>query len=173
MINNNVKFCGSLLYILLAGYLVLALSACGFQLRGSSALPEEMSVTFIKFKRPYGTLLDDFADALRAHHVKVTDNRDEATAVLTIRNNERDRDVLSVNSAGKVLEIQLRQSVQFSVTTIDNLPLVEPQNITLTRDYLYSSTDVLSKDREEVVVRRTLQQELVHLAMLRITTVAE
>ena len=105
--------------------------------------------------------------------MKVTDNRDEATAVLTIGNNERDRDVLSVNSAGKVLEIQLRQSFQFSVTTIDNLPLVEPQNITLTRDYLYSSTDVLSKDREEVVVRRTLQQELVHLAMLRITTVAE
>ena len=173
MINNNVKSCGSLLSILLAGCLVLALSACGFQLRGSSALPEEMSVTFIKFNKPYGTLLDDFTDALRAHHVKVTDDRDEATAVLTISNNERDRDVLSVNSAGKVLEIQLRQSFRFSVKTIDNLPLVEPQNITLTRDYLYSSTDVLSKDREEVVVRRTLQQELVHLAMLRITTVAE
>jgi len=169
MINNNVKFCGSLLYLLLAGYLILALSACGFQLRGSSALPEEMLVTFIKFKKPYGTLLDDFAEALRAHHVKVTDNRDEATAVLAIINNERDRDVLSVNSAGKVLEIQLRQSFQFSVRTIDNLPLVESQSMTLTRDYLYSSTDVLSKDREERVVRRTLQQELVHLALLRIT----
>jgi len=169
MINNNVKFCGSLLYLLLAGYLILALSACGFQLRGSSALPEEMSVTFIKFKKPYGSLLDDFTEALRAHHVTVTDVRDEATAVLTIRNNERDRDVLSVNSAGKVLEIQLRQSFQFSVTTTDNRPLVELQSMTLTRDYLYSSTDVLSKDREEVVVRRTLQQELVHLAMLRIT----
>ena len=169
MINNNVKFCGSLLYILLAGYLMLALSACGFQLRGSAALPEEMSVTFIKFKKPYGSLLDDFTDALRAHHVTVTDDRAEATAVLTIRNDERDRDVLSVNSAGKVLEIQLRQSFQFSVTTTDNRPLVELQSMTLTRDYLYSSTDVLSKDREEVVVRRTLQQELVHLAMLRIT----
>ena len=173
MINNNVKFCDSLLYMLLAGYLMLTLSACGFQLRGSSALPEEMSVTFIKFNKPYGSLLDDFADALRAHHVTVTDDRDEATAVLTIRNNERDRDVLSVNSEGKVLEIQLRQTFQFSVTTIDNRPLVELQSMTLTRDYLYSSTDVLSKDREEIVVRRTLQQELVHLAMLRITTAAK
>ena len=173
MINNNVKFCDSLLYMLLAGYLMLTLSACGFQLRGSSALPEEMSVTFIKFNKPYGSLLDDFADALRAHHVTVTDDQDEATAVLTIRNNERDRDVLSVNSEGKVLEIQLRQTFQFSVTTIDNLPLVELQSMTLTRDYLYSSTDVLSKDREEIVVRRTLQQELVHLAMLRITTAAK
>ena len=169
MKKNNAKPGNALLRILFAGCLMLTLAACGFQLRGSSALPEEMSVTYIKFQRSYGTLLDDFAEALRAHHVTVTDDREEATAVLTINNNRRDRDVLSVNSAGKVLEFQLRQSFQFSVTTIDNLPLVEPQDIALTRDYLYSSTDVLSKDREEAVVRRTLQQELVHLAMLRIT----
>jgi outer membrane lipopolysaccharide assembly protein LptE/RlpB len=42
----------------------------------------------------------------------------------------------------------------------------------MTRDYLYSNTDVLSKEREEVVVRRALQRELVHLAMLRITAAA-
>jgi LPS-assembly lipoprotein len=172
MKKNNVRFCGTLLYILLAGYLMLALSACGFQLRGSSALPEEMSVTFIKFNKPYGSLLDDFSEALRAHHVTVTDDRREATAMLMINNDRRERDVLSVNSAGKVLEIQLRQTIQFSVKTSDNLPLVEPQKVTLTRDYLYSSTDVLSKDREEAVVRRTLQQELVNLAILRITAAA-
>ncbi|MEN8204881.1 MAG: LPS assembly lipoprotein LptE [Pseudomonadota bacterium] len=172
MKKNNATICNTLLDILLAGCLTLTLSACGFQLRGSSALPEEMSVTYIKFNKPYGTLMDDFTDALRAHHVTVTDNRDEATAVLTINNNRRDRDVLSVNTAGKVLEIQLRQSFRFSVMTIDKLPLVAPQHITMTRDYLYSSTDVLSKDREEAVVRRTLQQELVNLAMLRITAAA-
>lgn len=173
MRKNNVRFCGPLPFILLAGCLVFTLSACGFQLRGSSALPEEMSVTFIKNKKPYGNLLDDFTEALRAHDVTVTDDRAEATAVLIINNIERERAVLSVNSSGKVLEIQLRQSFRFSVTTNDNLPLVEPQNMTLTRDYLYSSTDVLSKDREEVVVRRILQQDLVHLAMLRISAAAE
>ena len=172
MKKNNVRFCGNLLHILLAGYLMLALSACGFQLRGSSALPEEMSVTYIKSNRPYGTLMDDFAEALRAHHVTVTDNRSEATAVLTIEENRQDRDVLSVNVSGKVLEFQLLQTIQFSVKTSDQLPLVESQRVTMTRDYLYSNTDVLSKEREELVVRRTLQRELVHLAMLRITVVA-
>jgi len=169
MSENNVRFCGSLPYILLAGYLMFTLSACGFQLRGSSALPEEMSVTYLKFKKPYGSLMEDFSEALRAHHVTVTDDRSEATAVLVIIRNDRDKDVLSVDNRGKVLELQLRQTIQFSVKTSDNLPLVEPQKVTLTRNYLYSSTDVLSKDREEAVVRRTLQQELVHLAMLRIT----
>jgi LPS-assembly lipoprotein len=165
----NTKPGSVLLNILLAGCLVLTLSACGFQLRGSAMLPEEMSVTFIKHKRPYGTLMDDFAEALRAHHVTVTYERSEATAVLAIISSDRDKDVLSVNNNGKVLEYQLRQTIQFSVKTSDNLPLVEPQAVTMTRDYLYSSTDVLSKDREEAVVRRALQQELVNLAILRIT----
>ena len=169
MKKNNAKTGSALLNVLLAGCLILTLSACGFQLRGSAMLPEEMSVTFIKHKRPYGTLMDDFAEALRAHHVTVTDDRSEATAVLAIIRSDRDKDVLSVNNNGKVLEIQLRQTIQFSVKTSDNLPLVEPQAVTMTRDYLYSSTDVLSKDREEAVVRRTLQQELVNLAVLRIT----
>jgi len=173
MNKNNAKPCNALLNILLAGCLTLTLSACGFQLRGSSALPEEMSVTYIKSNRPYGTLMDDFAEALRARHVTVTDDRSEATAVLEIIRDRQEKDVLSVNSSGRVLEFQLRQTIQFSVTTTGQLPLVESQRVEMTRDYLYSSTDVLSKEREEKVVRRTLQQELVNLAILRITAAAQ
>jgi LPS-assembly lipoprotein len=152
--------------------LSVTLAGCGFQLRGSVALPEEMSVTYIRSNNPYGSLVNDFADALRTHHVKVTENRSEATAVLDIIDDEQKKNVLSVNSSGKVLEYQLQQTIQFDVKTIDNLPLLEPQRVSMTRDYLYSNTDVLSKEREEVVVRRSLQRELVGLAMLRITVAA-
>jgi LPS-assembly lipoprotein len=92
MKKNNAKPCNALLNILLAGCLTLTLSACGFQLRGSSALPEEMSVTYIKSNRPYGTLMDDFAEALRARHVTVTDDRSEATAVLEIIWDRQEKD---------------------------------------------------------------------------------
>ena len=169
---HNAKSARSLPGLLLVGWLAVSLSACGFQMRGSAALPEEMSVTFINSKRPWGSLMDDFAEALRTHHVTVTEDKSEATAVLEIIGDNREKDVLSVDNAGKVLEFQLRQTIQFAVTTGDDLPLLEPQSVTMTRDYLYSNTDVLSKEREEVVVRRALQRELVHLAMLRITMAA-
>jgi LPS-assembly lipoprotein len=165
-----------LLYPMLCRLLLMCLSVtlagCGFQLRGTAALPEEMSVTYIRSNNPYASLVNDFADALRTHHVKVTENRSEATAVLDIIDDEQKKNVLSVNSSGKVLEYQLQQTIQFDVKTIDNLPLLEPQRVSMTRDYLYSNTDVLSKEREEVVVRRSLQRELVGLAMLRITVAA-
>jgi len=158
--------------VLLPACLLVTLAACGFQLRGSASLPGEMAVTFIAGGKPYDSLHDDFAEALRARQVKVTDVRSEATAVLNILKNSRDKEVLSVNTAGKVLEFQLSQSIRFSVETTDKIPLLEPQGVSLSRDYLYSSTDVLSKKREEAVVRRTMQRELVNLAMLRITAAA-
>ena len=60
----------------------------------------------------------------------------------------------------------------FSVVNVDKTMLLEPQQVAMSRDYLYSSTDVLSKEREEAVVRRTLQRELVNLAILRMSAVA-
>ena len=152
--------------------LAVMLSACGFQLRGSAVLPGEMAVTYIKAGNPYGTLVNDFAEALRTHKVTVTEVREEATATLLIIDSKRDKDVLSVNGNGKVLEYQLTQSIVFSVVSADKATLLDPQQVAMSRDYLYSSTDVLSKEREEAVVRRTLQRELVNLAILRMAAVA-
>jgi len=152
--------------------LLPTIAGCGFHLRGSGALPAEMSVTYIKSASQYGSLVDDFAAALRIHDVQVTEVRGEATAVLTIIKDEFEREVLSVNTAGKVLEFELRQTIRFAVMTADGLPLIEDQSVSMSRAYLYSSTDVLGKQREEAVVRDTLQQNLVNLAMLRIEAAA-
>ena len=104
--------------------------------------------------------------------MQVTEQRAAATAVLRIHENDRGRDVLSVNTSGKVLEYQLRQTIRFSVATAENLPVVEQQTVTLSRAYLYSSTDVLGSEREKEAVRSTLQKNLVNMAMLRIAAAA-
>ena len=153
---------------LFAVFMVTGLSGCGFHLRGSDALPAGMSVTYIQSANPFSTLVDDFADALRTHGVQVTEERAAATAVLRIHENNKDREVLSVNTSGKVLEYQLRQMIRFSVATAENLPIVEQQTVTMKRAYLYRSSDVLGSEREKDAVRNTLQKNLVNMAMLRI-----
>jgi len=145
------------------------LAGCGFQLRGSAALPAEMAVTYIQSNQPLSTLVDDFATALKARDVSVTGQRAHATAVLRILDNEVEKRVLSVNTAGKVLEYELRQTVTFAVATAANQPLMEEQSVTLSRDYLYSNTDILGKQREDEQVRRTLQRNVVNMALLRLS----
>jgi LPS-assembly lipoprotein len=161
----------SLTWVVLLG-LFSAMAGCGFHPRGSSALPPGMAVTWIKSGQPYGSLVDDFSEALRAHGGSVTTERSEATAILEIISNTVEKRVLSINTAGKVLEIETRQTIRFSVTGSDQLPLVEAQEVSMKSDYLFISTDVLGKEREDRVVRQTLQRNLVNLAMLRITAVA-
>ena len=45
---------------------------------------------------------------------------------------------------------------------------MEQKPVTLSRAYLYRSTDVLGSEREKDAVRSTLQKNLVNMAMLRI-----
>ena len=161
-----------LAWALLLG-LLSAIAGCGFHPRGSSALPSEMAVTFIKSGQPYGSLVDDFSAALQAQGGQVTTLRSEATAILHIVSNEIEKRVLSVDTAGKVLEYELRQTVRFSVETSEKLPLIEEQEVSMARDYIFSSAEALSTEREDKIIRKTLQRNLVNLAMLRITAAAQ
>ena len=157
---------------LVAVFMMTTLAGCGFHLRGRDALPATMSVTYIQSSQLFSSLVDDFADALRTHGVQVTEDRAAATAVLRIHENDKGRDVLSVNTSGKVLEYQLWQAIRFSVATVENLPVVDQQTVTMRRAYLYRSTDVLGSEREKVTVRGTLQKNLVNMAMLMIAAAA-
>ncbi|MEZ5543022.1 MAG: hypothetical protein R3F42_13415 [Pseudomonadota bacterium] len=158
-------------FILLLLVAVL-LAGCGFHLRGSADLPPAMAVTHIQGIRPFGTLADDFSAALRLRGVKVTDRAHLATALLQIIEDRTDKDVLSVDIHGNVLEYELRQTIRFAVTAADGTTVVPEQSVALSRDYIFSSTDVLGKQREEQVVRATLQENLVGMAMLRIAAAA-
>lgn len=153
---------------LVLGFTLLMLNACGFHLRGEGALPDIMAVTYIQGKKPFDTLNDDFRDALEGRGARVTENRDEATAVLRILENRNEKDVLTVDIGGKVQEILIRQTIRFVVATPDNQPLVERQTVTLSRDFVFNKDDILAKARESDLISSELQRDIVNLAMQRI-----
>jgi len=159
-------------FLVLLVLLASQLNGCGFQLRGSADLPAVMEITYIKGIKSFGTLADDFSDALRLRNISITDRESNATAVLSITETNIQKLVVSVDTAGNVLEYEIRQTIRFSVLTPTQQVVVPDQSVALSRDYIFSSTDVLGKQREEQVVRATLQKNLVNLAMLRIAAAA-
>ena len=180
MSNRNRFSCGNryssrtvdaLLKFLLLATITAFLSGCGYQLRGSASLPDVMAVTYIEGLRPYSALVNDFTRALRTRNVTVTGEPAAATAILRITGNNTEKLVQSVDSAGNVLEYEIRQTISFSVSTPARQELLAEQSISLSRDFLFTSTDVLAKVREEDIVRHTVQKNLVDLAMLRIASI--
>jgi LPS-assembly lipoprotein len=150
----------------------LLLGACGFHLRGSEPLPAEMSVSYIHGTSEFDSLYDDFRTALESRGVRVTQDRGEATAVLNLLENNTDKNVLTVDLAGKVLEYRISQNIQFEVTAADGQPLVDQQSVTANRSFKFNRNDVLGKERESELIRKELQLDVVNLAMLRIVAAA-
>jgi len=148
--------------------LLLSLAGCGFQLRGSSGLPQDMAVTFIQGAAPWTEIHQDFRDALEDRGVIVTEERSEATAVLRILQQEFRADVLTVDIGGKVQELQYVQMIRFQVAARDQQVLVPDQAVTARRDFVFNKNEILAKERESQFIREALQRDVVNLAILRI-----
>ena len=147
---------------------MLLLAGCGFHLRGSGGLPDGMAVTYIQGVKPWSRLHERFRDVLEDHGVVVTEQRDEATAVLNILEHESRMDVLTVDIGGKVQELQRVQMVRFRVTGKGQRVLVDEQIVTAKRDFVFIKEDILAKERESQFIRRELERDVANLAMLRI-----
>jgi LPS-assembly lipoprotein len=151
----------------------LLLGACGFHLRGEAPLPAAMSVTYIQGESKFDSLNNAFRTALESHGVRVTQDRGEATAVLTILENKTGTHVLTVDLGGKVQEYRLSQNIQFEVMTADGHMLVDRQSVMLNRAILFNSKGVLGSEGEREMIRSELQRDVIHLAMLRIAAASK
>lgn len=152
--------------------LMLAVSACGFHLRGDVKLAPQLARVHIQGGDVYDPLVRDLTRALTAAGSTVVTGAGEATAILQVLKNSGDRRVLSVQTTGKVQEYELYQLFEFRVRDAAGRELLEPQRLELTRDYLFDANDVLGKSAEEEVLRRDMRRDLVRLTMLRLEALA-
>ncbi len=170
--------------------LISLLTACGFKLRGGSELAG--------YKLPFATIalsLDSRSEfyALLKRNIEasspgtrvVADARD-AEAVLVVLGDTAQKLILSLNAAGRAREYQLVRTFAFKVTPntatsaapavkyADVAPapapteFIPPSTITLRREITFSDDLVLSKESEEELLRRDMQNDLVQQLMRRL-----
>ena len=147
----------------------LLLSACGFQLRGSYSLPYESlfvdmpdaSVVGAGLKRQIragtGTRLVDSKEDAQATFIQVTDLRE--------------RQILSLSTAGRVREVRLRFRYAYRVVDPKGRELVAITGVEITRDLTYDDSAVLAKEQEELVLWRDMENDLVQQLMRRLAAV--
>jgi LPS-assembly lipoprotein len=149
---------------------VMLLSGCGFQLQGAATTPDEMQRTYISTNDEYSPFYRELRRNLIAAGVDVVDSPDNATATLTILDDITDQRVLSVSARNVPTEFEVYYTVRYTITSGER-SLLEPQELTLTRDYTYDETLVLGKAREEEVMRNSLVNDLVRILMKQISTI--
>lgn len=151
---------------LLAAVLVLALSACGFQLRGVASLPFE---TLYIPNANAGIALDLKRYIQGGTRTVVVDNPKSAQAQLELSGEQRLRNILSLSGAGRVRELQLVFRVNLRVHDGKGGEFLPLTPFSITRDLTYSDTDVLSKEAEEANIYREVQADLVQQILRRLS----
>jgi len=145
---------------------VLALSACGFQLRGMHPLPFDTLYVALPESNELRAIIKRNVEASSQTHV-VGDAKD-AQATLTIVADTQAKNILSLNSAGRVREFQLVRLFTFRVQDAKGQEYLPVSTIRISRDITFNDTTVLAKDAEEGLLWRDIQNDLVQQLLRRL-----
>jgi LPS-assembly lipoprotein len=148
-----------------------ALSGCGFKLRGSDGsynMPFHSIYLAFPDTSPLGT---ELKRNLRAGDVAIADKADQAEAQFDVVSENRGKQILSLNSLGRVREYLLVYTVVFQVRDAKGGQLLAPTEITLKRNMAFDETQVLAKESEEALLYRDMQSDLVQQIMRRLAAI--
>jgi LPS-assembly lipoprotein len=159
-----------LLCIALASTVML--SACGFKLRGSilgANLPFKSLYISIPESSSLGAELR--RNIRGGGEVTLVSTPEEADATLNITSESRSRQILSLNSQGRVREYVLNYRATISVRDNKNVELLPPTQLALKRDISYNEEFVLAKEAEEALLYRDMQSDLVQQILRRLSAI--
>ena len=147
--------------------LLVALTACGFQLRGSAAVPFQ---TLYIPNAKTGIALDLKRNIEAGTNAKVVDDPKAADAILELSGESREKIILSLTGTGRVREFRLRYRVNYRVHDGKGAEYVPPSLVQLTRDVTYNDADILAKEAEEQLLFRDMQSDMVQQVLRRLAS---
>lgn len=145
----------------------LVLSACGFHLRQSAALPASMQHLHLTVNGG-GDLQRNLVRALEDSGVTVEDQGGPGVAELKIPVAQFGTDTLSVSGGARVTEYTVRYQVNFQVDDASGQVLVPQQRIDMARDYSYDATNTVGNTAQVEEIQRSLNDDMVQAILFRL-----
>ena len=152
------------LFILLA---TLILSACGFQLRGSYTLPFDTLHIALPTTSDLHAMLKRSIEA--STRTRVVESPKAAQAILAITGDTQTKNILSLDTSGRVREFQLVRTVTFRVHDPAGRDWLPTSQIAIRRDISFSDSQVLAKESEEALLWRDMQNDLAQQLLRRLS----
>jgi LPS-assembly lipoprotein len=132
------------------------LSACGFTLRGSYALPyRTLHVTANGNSVVAGQIRRELTDT----DTRLVNAGKEADATLTILEERRDRQILSLSGAGRVREYELRVKISYQFVLQSGEVIIPTNEIELKRTFSYDDARVIAKQQEEAMLYQDMERD--------------
>lgn len=148
---------------------VLALTACGFHLRGSNLKDVQFAFKSLYLKAPSETpFVTDLRRMLKANKIEMTTTADKAELVLEVVSEQPLKQILSLSGAGRVQEYQLFYRVSLRAYDNQQNDWLPADEISLSRILPYDDTQVLAKEQEEATLYKDMRGDAVAQAVRRL-----
>lgn len=144
-------------WIWLSLLLSLLLAGCGFRLRGSYLLPEQLSTLYVQSHDEYSEVSQQLKRLLKANNTQLLSQASPEYPVVQLQGDKLDRRTLSIFSNGQVAEYELIYSVEYAL----RLPQQDAtkQKVEIYRNYQDDPDAALAKSKElELIINEMRQQ---------------
>lgn len=147
---------------------ILSIQGCGWHLRGSIVLPENIESVYIDNRASNRELENDLIDLLQSNSVTLSQSFSNADLVIVLLDFEQNRRVNSLNSNTIVREYELITEAEYEIKNAQGETLLEPNITQLSRIYTYDQNAVVSASAEERIIQRELRLELAQQIIRRL-----
>lgn len=147
--------------------LSLALSACGFQLRGMT----ELSFKNVYIQGSTLTISQDLKRLFRANGVQIAADAESAELLLELLNEVNEKRILSLSGGGLVREYELNYRVNFRTREAANPIWSQVQSVQARRDFSYDDKVLLGKGEEEARLNADMRNDAIREVLRRLTAI--
>ena len=144
--------------LIIASLSVMILSACGFQLRGSLALPSEIEPIMVIGKKSFRS---ELFNTLRVYDIKITRDKEQANSTLELIDYQSKRRTVSLGRGDKVAEYQLIETVRYQLLNKQGNTIIKPRTLTDRKILQNDSSQIASTSQERDLLRKEMRNNLI------------
>ncbi len=159
---------------LVSSALSAGLAGCGFELRKPPRYAFQTFFNSIPIVSPFGVKLTRSIESSGQVEV-ITDPRqiERADVIFDQLFETREKVVVGRTSTGAIREFQLRLRYRFRVRARNGIELIPDTEIVLTRDISFNETGALSKESEEALLYKDMENDLVLQLQRRLASIRQ
>jgi len=145
--------------------ITLGLVACGFQLRGTINISEDIAPVYINQNTVF-ELAREIKSLLATNKIKVVEDEDLSKSKLVLLNDTKKRRVLSVDGTGRAKEYLFTYTVNFAIQIKQSKEIKD--SISLSRSLVFEPEAVLAMSNEEDILYKDMRRDVARLILLKL-----
>lgn len=151
----------------LAWATLLVLAGCGFQFRGAPELPFTSLYVVTNGYSSFAAELKRYLASGKKSNI--VERAEDAEVTLEILSETSEKQVLSLSTAGRVREFELRYRIYYRLSDRSKREWIAPTELLLRRDLTFDDRQLLAKENEEALLLRDMKNDAMRLILRRLS----